>query len=155
MDLNLLTPFIDSTCSILGEMAGIELSQTDQAQNQEGAIDSFGVASILSFSGKIKGRFVLDMTPELAEQAARTMLGELDPNERIRMMAAAVSEINNIICGDANTALNNNYGYNLRLVPPIVFTGKGMTVSVAQIDSMTAIFSSAGGALKINVGFCK
>lgn len=155
MDEQLVMPYINSTLSITRQMTAIELHQDAEPSAHEGMLISYGVTSLLSFSGKMKGRFVIDLSPSLAIEIAKRLLGGDSYTVRDRMVVACVSELGNIISGDANTALNNRFQLGLRLAPPIVFSGKDASISAAHIESVTTPFSSEWGPLKINIGFTK
>lgn len=153
MDIRLAEPFFNSTKNIVNEMTGIEVGEISAPSEQNGDFQSLGVASVITFSGKFKGRFIIDLPPELALKMVGNMMGEDLSELKDTMFLAGISEMNNTIAGDANTFLNNKLNASLRLAPPIVFVGKNAMVAAYKMNSVCATCSTQMGDFKIYVGF--
>lgn len=153
MDQRLITPFIESANKIITEMTGITIDQVGAQEQEKPDQVSYGVASVITFAGKTKGRLIIDFEPELARAVIRNLLEDPDPSLKNPLKLGCISEMNNIIAGDANTVLNNQFGLGLRLAPPIVFSGNQMIVSTAKLDSVTVKCQTSFGGFKINIGF--
>ena len=145
--------FFESTRSILKEMAGISLERQDQEAEDIKEITSLGVTSIIAFAGKKKGRLVIDMEKELALTIGKNLMMEEYESERDPMVLAAVSELNNTIAGDANTKLNNEHNWSLRLAPPVVMAGKDAIISIPKLPSVTIRGNTSYGSIQMNVAF--
>lgn len=152
MDKKLMVPFIKSTVKMLHEMTGIKVKSIGQPQAASGEFESLGVSSTLSFAGKLKGRFILDLDPELAKVISGKLLGTEIENMKDTLALAGISEMNNTIAGDANTVLNNEFSLGLRLAPPIVFVGKGVTMASANMDSVSVTGETDYGAIRVFIG---
>ena len=153
MDERLSIPFVSSAKDIITQMSGIEIQQTEIKMEQKGEIESLGITSVINFSGKIKGRLILDLSPNVSLKIVEGMMGEPQYTTRDRMFLAAISEINNIIAGDANTVLNNKFALSLRLAPPIIFCGTNVVFTSPKIQSQSIFYDCEHGKLKINIGF--
>jgi len=153
VDNRLIEPYINSTKTIINDMTGIEITQISEPITQNGEFVSYGVSSGITFSGKIKGRFFIDITPELARAMIFNMTGEKMDNIKGNLFLAGISEMNNIIVGDANTFLNNKYALSLRLAPPIVFAGENVIVATSKMESVTLECGTALGKFKLNIAF--
>lgn len=153
MDLRWVNPFKNSTKNIIKQMTEIDLELREKPYDYDGEIVSYGVASVINFSGKIHGRLVIDIYPELAKKMVSELMGEVYDNIQDRMFLAAISEINNTIAGDANTELNNDYSLGLRLAPPIVMSGKNIVLTTSKMTSTICKFSSPFGDVRLYVGF--
>jgi chemotaxis protein CheX len=154
MDGRLVTPYINSTTTIITEMSGIKITELDPPVSERSDHISKGVGSVITFVGKkIKGRFVLDFEPELAQQVIAALLGEEQPSLRDRTMLGCIAELNNIIAGDANTWLNNQFELGLRLAPPLVFTGENLILATSRLNSVTVTGQTVYGDLKMNIAF--
>jgi chemotaxis protein CheX len=82
------------------------------------------------------------------------MIGEKVTNIKKHLFLSGISEMNNIIAGDANTFLNNSYSLGLRLAPPVVFTGKNVVVATSQfIESSFIECNTNFGELKLSISF--
>lgn len=154
LNIKLTQPFIDSAQNIIKDMAGIELEVSGYFYPDIEDIISFGVSSIITFIGKIRGRLVLDMDPKLALKIAENINSEKYGNNVKEMIVlASISELNNVIAGNANTYLNNHYSLELRLAPPIVFTGIKPIICIPKITSESIDCYTKFGRLRLNVAF--
>lgn len=149
----LTQPYFDSAQNVLQDMAAVKIEPGGYFYPDHNDILSYGVASIITFMGKIKGRLLIDMDPELALEIARNINDEQFNNTKEFMVLTTISEVNNVIAGKANTILNNNFSLGLRLAPPIVFTGKKPIVCIPKINSESIDCYSKHGRLRINVAF--
>lgn len=149
----LTQPYLDSAKEVLQDMAGVKIEPGGYFYPDHTDIVSYGVASIITFMGKIKGRLLLDMDPGLAIQIANSINDEKFTNTKEFMLLTTISEVNNVVAGKANTFLNNTFSLGLRLAPPIVFTGKKPIVCIPKINSESIDCYSKYGRLRINVAF--
>lgn len=153
MDNSLYTPFLDSIKNIFGQMTGIEINPKGGFYTENDDISSLGVASIITFSGKMKGRLLLDMEKSLALQVAKNITGTDYDCEKEYMVMASIQELNNIIAGDAITKLNNLYSAGLRLAPPIVLAGKDAIISIPKVEPLSMDYTTPYGRMKVNIAF--
>jgi chemotaxis protein CheX len=153
MDKRLVEPYINSVRTILRDMTAIEITEINEVNTEQDEFASYGVSSAITFSGKIKGRFVIDITPDLARAMIFNMTGEKMDNVKDLLFLAGISEMNNTIAGDANTVLNNEYSLSLRLAPPIVFAGKNIMVATSKTESVTFEGTTKQGNFKLNIAF--
>ena len=153
MNIEYLRIYLESTQNVVKQMMDIIMSPMDEKIDEPEGFQSLGVASVITFSGKIKGRLIIDMCPEFAFEATQRVMGEPCNDLGDKMLAALASEMNNTIAGDANTKLNDLFNLGLRLAPPIVATGTNMVVSSNKMDAVTVRYKSEFGESKINVGF--
>lgn len=145
--------FSNSFINILNDMANIKVENILGEKESQDEIKSYGVASIISFTGKVKGRFLIDFESNLALKIANNILTENFTDTKERMVLAAISELNNIIAGDANTILNNEKSLGLRLSTPIVLTGKNTVLSSPKIKSESVEGETKYGKFRLNIGF--
>ena len=153
MGIQLSNPFMDSVKEILLQMANIDVQVVNAVKSENDSIPSYGVSSIISCVGKIKGRLLLDMEQSLAITLTQNITGMYYASAREYMVLATISEVNNIIAGNAVTIINNLYNLSLRLAPPIVFSGKNTTICIPKISSSSLDCITKYGKLKINVAF--
>lgn len=153
MDAQIFNPFVKSVSDVMKQMAGLDVNSSGDfyAENEE--IVSYGVSSIITFSGKIKGRLLLDMEKQLALKIAQNVNGTSFNSVKEFMVLATISELNNIIAGDGITALNNLYSLGLRLAPPIVFAGNNTVICIPKISPQSVNFNTEFGNLKLDLAF--
>jgi chemotaxis protein CheX len=153
INTHLTQPYIESAQIVLRDMAGIEIEIGGYFYPDHEDIISYGVTSIITFMGKIKGRLLLDMDPELAMQIAHNINDEDFTTAKDFTVLTTISEVNNIIAGKANTNLNNEFSLGLRLAPPIVFAGKKPIICIPKITSESLDCYTKHGRLRINIAF--
>lgn len=153
MDPRLYSPFLDSAKNILKQMANIEIKERGNFYCEEDDVKSLGVSCIVSFSGKINGRLLLDLKPSLAVQVAKNLTGIDYPSPKDFMVLASISELNNTIAGDGITVLNNQHSLSLRLAPPIVFTGTDSLICTPKFPQVSLDFTTDFGDMKLNIAF--
>lgn len=153
MNTQLQNPFIDSLKEVLKNMADIDAVVDGASYIEKEEIASYGISSVISYAGKVKGRLLLDMEPSLAMTIAQNISGIYYPSVKDYMVLATISELNNIIAGDGITRLNNQFPLVLRLAPPIVFAGKDTIISIPKIQSTSVEFTTNYGRLKLNAAF--
>ena len=146
-----IEPYIDSSKKIIYEMTGIEISVIGIRKVVGDEFESYGVSSALTFSGKMKGRFIIDISPEAAMEMVFKIMGEKKENIKDKLFLACISEMNNTIAGDANTTLNDKYLLSLRLTPPVVFSGKNVQVATSKMEAVIVECSTEFGNLKLNI----
>lgn len=153
MPVNIFEPFVKSLSAIFEEMAGIEVKLESTVNSEYEEIAALGVVSVINFHGKIKGRVLLDMAPNLAITIAQNLMSEQFDDERDSMVLATVSEMNNIICGKAMVPINNELGLKLWMSPPYVFTGTDTMICISKIPSASFIYYTRYGKVKLNIAF--
>ncbi|HEY8499050.1 MAG TPA: chemotaxis protein CheX [Clostridia bacterium] len=151
--LELYKPFIRSICDTFALMANIKVYIEGAFSSETEEIVSYGVSSIINYTGRIKGRFLLDMQPSVALTLTQNILGEYYSNVRDEMVLATISEMNNVIAGNAVSALNNRYSLGLWLSPPYIFTGKNAVIMLPRIQSASVGCNTLYGKLKVNIAF--
>lgn len=153
MDKRLEEPYLNSTKNTIKRMVGIDIYECKDEELANGEIISYGVGSIINFTGKIKGRFMIDLEVDLACKIASKILGKPCYNLKDRAFIAAISELNNIIAGDANTYINNTHSLDLRLATPVAYTGKSIILLTPKVISSSFLCITASGKIKLNIGF--
>jgi len=151
--MQLYHPFIRSVSDTFALMAGIRVEVLNAFGTESYEFESLGITSVIHYTGKIRGRFLMDMEPGLALTAAQNITGVLYGSIRDSMVLATVSELNNIISGSAISALNNEYQLGIWLSPPYVFTGKSCLIALPKMMSASMDCRTLHGRLKINVAF--
>lgn len=153
MSIEMYSPFVNSVKQIMMQMANIEVQIGNAFYDESDEIVSYGISTIVSCIGKVKGRILLDMDQGLATTVTQNITGLFYNTAKNNMVLAAVSELNNTIAGDGVTSLNNKYSLGLRLAPPIVFTGKDTVIALPKLSSVSMDCLTKYGKMKINIAF--
>ncbi|HZJ57468.1 MAG TPA: chemotaxis protein CheX [Clostridia bacterium] len=153
MDERLYNPFCISTLDIIKEMSDIDISGMDSLKEEAHELTSMGISSIITFAGAKKGRLLIDMEPSLALSLAGTILGEEYDDIKDPMVLSLISEVNNIISGNAVTGLNDDFLMDLRLAPPVVFAGSDVVISIPKLRSFSSHGKTDFGMIRINIAW--
>ncbi len=94
-----------------------------------------GIASIVGFSGKVKGRNLLWIPSSLAILITEQVVGDTVSEYHDEMVLFTVNEINNVVSGAAITELNNLFQLSLRLSPPSIFAGGSFEIITPKSKS--------------------
>ncbi len=151
--MQLYDPFIRSVSDNFALMANMKVDILGAFCSETEEFMSYGVSSIINYTGKIRGRFLLDMEPGVALSITQNVMGVYYDNVKDSMVLAAISEMNNIISGNAVSVLNNAYSLGLWLSPPYIFTGKNALIALPKIQSASVECNTLYGKLKVNVAF--
>lgn len=146
-----LAPFSLAATDVLKEMLDLDITGSE-TKSEGDLFVSQGFVVVVGFTGGWKGRFFLDMSGETAMQMASLLTGddyETVAHEEVIMSGA---EVGNIISGNAITDINNSQpGLNIRLTPPSVFAGDGISMFNVRLSSSSAFMQTNIGTIKINV----
>ncbi|MEN6390741.1 MAG: chemotaxis protein CheX [Syntrophomonas sp.] len=146
-----LAPFVKATIKNLKDMLGFEVN-TGGMEPEPDEFTSQGYTVLVGFTGGWKGRLILDMPGETAIKMASAMTGEPYSSAGDEEVLLSGAELGNIIGGNAITEINNSQpGLQIRLTPPSVFTGMGMTMFNARVNSSSLLVNTDVGPVKVNV----
>lgn len=150
--INILNPFISASIEVMRDMAEVP-TKRNRIEKKYNAVYSSGVSTLLGLTGKYKGRILLDMSIPTAIALAEKVNGEKfeEVNETVLF---TIIELNNIISGNAITAINNtNSEYEFRLTPPGIFWGEEIKISSPSWQVFCVEMSTEVGNFYINLGF--
>ncbi|HBF38656.1 MAG TPA: hypothetical protein DDW50_15225 [Firmicutes bacterium] len=153
MRQEMIAPFLQSTQNMIEQMSGITVTADGGFYEEQSELVSLGLATLVSFAGKVKGRLLIDMEPSLAVAFAKAVNDENYTSDREFMVLMSAGELNNIVAGDANTLINNQFQLDLRLAPPVIISGVGSIIRIPKISSMSANLMTLQGKLKVNIAF--
>jgi len=151
MDKEFIQPFVNGIRNVLKKIASVDVKTNEESFEENSEIKSKGVTSIISYSGKISGRFLIDMEANTAISLTRRITGKIFNTAKEPMVLSTVSELNNIIAGDGLTDINNKFSMGLKLVPPIVFTGENALICLDKIPSESVNIGTEYGEIRINI----
>ena len=152
MRVEYINPFVESAYSVLTEVLQAEVSR-GELYLKSSAAPVLGVAAIIGLAGDVEGRVLLDMDKPTAIAVASGMLQsmDMDPVEEMNEMArATISELANMITGQAVTKLHN-LGFKFDLTPPALVTGDNMEISNTNVEALIVPMEMPQGKIEINV----
>ncbi len=143
--------FIKSAISVFGREIGVNLSR--KALTVKSApVPSLPMSIVIGITGAIRGQVVYSMDSNFAFSVTKAMIPNRLPTDLRKLTSSAVSEIANMITGQASISLDGEYQL-IHLTPPAVFTGTDMQVDFLSIPTICLSLISEIGSLEINIAF--
>ena len=141
--------FIGSAVNVFQKEIKVHLSRKDLSKKGS-PVPSMPISVIIGITGAIKGQVVYSMDSNFAFKVARAMLPNSLPAEAKQMENSAVSEIANIITGQASIALAGDVN-NIYLTPPSVLMGTNLKMDFLEIPTISITLISEIVELEINI----
>ena len=108
-----------------------------------------GVTAIVGVTGEGEGRVLFEMSRQTALAIATEMNDE--PQSELGSLAQdTLSELASMMTGRAISVLNDK-GYSLRVSPPTLISGDNVTISTAELETMTVPLETTHGEGVVNV----
>lgn len=145
--------FLRNVVRVFDEFLELKLNIIGDLKEEAEEMTSYGVTSIISFTGKFNGRVLLDMDTNLALGLANKLTGETYQDPKDTMVMASISEMNNMVTGNTVVDINNELNFHLWLAPPIVMTGKTLMIALPKLKSYSYDFDAAGNKVRYNISF--
>ncbi len=148
MKMELIQPFINAADAVLSQ--GLQgKTKVDQLTMEEEAYRRKGVAGLISLSGDIEGRIILDMEPPTAARVASLYAGTEVP-ETDDMVRETVFELANQVVGNAVSALNDQ-GFHFRVHPPLLVTSTENDKTSEDVEALMICLETPAGNVYMNV----
>lgn len=146
-----IAPFVRASNNVCRQMLDLEINK-GQVEPEGDCFISQGFTVMVGLTGGWQGWFFMDMSQETAMRLAGIMTGEEYETVENEEVLLAGAEIANIISGNAITDINNLHsGLNIRLTPPSVFAGEGMSMFNVRLNACSVLLQTGAGKIKINV----
>lgn len=143
--------FIRSATTVFHREVGVTLSRKSLSK-KSAPIPSMPISIVIGITGAVRGQVVYSMDSTFAFSVTKAMIPNKLPTELRKLTNSAVSEIANMITGQASIALAGEHEL-IHLTPPAVFTGSNMRVDFLSIPTLCLALISEIGSLEINIAF--
>lgn len=153
MNVEFANIFIRSAVEVFQKEVRITLSRQSLLK-KNAPVPGLPVSIVLGITGYLRGQVVYSMDENFAYSIAHAMLPNKLPAEIKKLTNSAVSEIANIITGQASIALAGEK-MKIELTPPAVFSGKEMQVDFLSIPTIALRLISEIGVLEINIALAE
>jgi chemotaxis protein CheX len=147
MKMELIQPFINAADAVLAQGLQSPTSIGSLSMEEE-VYRRKGVAALISLTGDVEGRIILDLDPETAVRVASKFAGVELP-ESDELVRETVCELANQVTGNAITALNDQ-GFHFRVHPPILHTSDGAKSS-EDTEALVIAFETCSGNVFMNI----
>ncbi len=133
LDVRYINPFVQSSISIVRGIAQMELAIGRPALATLDFEDDTFLLQV-GVTGEMKGQVILAMSVEVAKTIASTMMCGMPVNELDEMPRSALSELSNMIMGNAAT-LFSNQEILMDITPPMSMLGSHLSLQ-AEVEAL-------------------
>lgn len=134
MDIDYINPFIEASQTVLKQIASID-AKLGKVYLKESPYKSDCILILVGLTGMIRGQAVFSMSKTLAMSIASSMMFGMPVTELDEISKSAISELTNMILGNAATLLYNR-GKNVEITPPSLLMGDNMTISPNKMKTV-------------------
>ena len=125
-----INPFLMSARSVMQTVCGIEV-KFGKIEKSDFKLDGDPMLIMLGITGELSGQACFVMSIDIAKKIASKMMMGMPVEEFDDMARSAISELGNMVMGNAATILSNN-NVLIDITPPTIITG---TTSIQSPDS--------------------
>jgi len=142
-------PFITAAITTFQKELKVKLNR-NAINVKEAPVPSKQVSIIIGVTGMVKVQVVYSMDDNVAFAVAKAMLPDKLPAELRKLTNSAVSELANIITGQASIILAGE-SQKIEITPPAVICGGASSIDFLSLQTICLSFLSEIGSLEINI----
>ena len=139
---------IASALDILNNSFSIDAKESKRFTCSE-ITPMLGVVIIIGLVGDASGRVILDMSQDTALKIA-TIMNEEELSEFDKLASSTLTELSNIIVGNAVTNLHE-LGYKLDITPPALLLGDNLKFTDKDVEAQVVQLDLSIGIIEINI----
>lgn len=150
MNVEYINPFIEASQTVFRQIAGIEAT-LGKIYLKNSPYKSDDIIVIVGLTGKIRGQAIFSMKLNVAMNIASSMMGGMPVNQLDEISKSAISELTNMILGNAATILYNR-GVGVEITPPSLIMGDNIQVSSSKAKTICIPLQlSNGNSMEIDI----
>jgi len=134
MNIDYINPFIEASQTVLRQIASIS-AKLGKVYLKDSPYKSDSILILVGLTGSIRGQAVFSMSKNLAMRIASSMMFGMPVVELDEISISAISELTNMILGNAATLLYNR-GTSVEITPPSLLMGDNMTISQSKMKTV-------------------
>lgn len=145
----LVNPFLKSSKDIFAQVGNIQMEeQKPYLRETIDLNDNIGV--VIGLTGSLKGQVIINLPQEIGKKIASNMMGGMPIVTLDDIAKSAISEMGNMILGNAATNLYE-IGLTVDITPPSIIAGKDMNLAVANQQILCIPFNVESKIVEINI----
>ncbi|MGI6668933.1 MAG: chemotaxis protein CheX [Acetivibrionales bacterium] len=134
MNVEYINPFIEASQTVLKQIASLD-SKLGKVYLKTAPYRSEDIIVMVGLTGKIRGQAIFSMTKEFGTKIASYMMMGMEVAEFDEMSKSAISELANMIMGNAAMLLYNR-GIRIDITPPSILTGENMQITPSKMKTI-------------------
>jgi chemotaxis protein CheX len=142
-------PFVVAAVETFQKEIGVKLSRKE-LKLKDSPVPGQAISIIIGVTGAVRGQVVLSMDENVALAVTKALLPGKLPAELKKLVQSAVSEMANIITGQASIMLAGDTGH-IDITPPAIITGTGWGMDFLSIQTISLSFLSEIGQFELNI----
>lgn len=155
VNVEMINPFISAAQSVLKDIAQMSTKMGKpylKNPEYEGGI----ITIIIGMTGEMRGQVILSLSEEVACSIASHMMMGMPVPELNDMAKSAVSELSNMILGNAATIFSTK-GISVDITPPNLVMGNNLSFSVSDSKNICVPLNGEDGhtLLELNIAIKK
>lgn len=149
MKVEFINPFISAAYMVM-ENIGNKKTEKGKLGMRSSPISGDEVNTMIGVTGDIKGNVLYSMNEQTALKIASAMMMGMPVAEFDELCKSAVSELGNMITGNAASELGNS-GFNCTITPPSLFIGNNVVISIKDVQILVIPINTDFGEITIYV----
>ncbi len=149
MKAEYINAFIKATQEVFKTMVRVEVT-TGKPYIKSSPYIADSLIIVLGITGEIKGQAAINMNEDLAKTLAMTMMMGMSVEELDELSKSALSELANMIMGNAATLLFN-LGLSVDITPPTLILGNNVEISSATMTTICVPLSCELGDFTLDL----
>jgi CheY-specific phosphatase CheX len=142
--------FVEPLRQVWADFTGRELVLAGVERLDGKALSLNGVVALVSFSGRFRGRLLVNLSKSAAGRLHEAALGE--PASSDEEVLLSCMELANMVGGGGLTALNDRYrGSNLRLAPPSAFAAEPVRLCNFGMNVFNVLLRDGEETIRLNL----
>lgn len=134
MNIEYINPFIEASQTVLQQVANID-AKLGKVFLRSSPYKGESVVIMVGITGKMRGQTIFTMSKETAFKIASAMMCGMPVEELNEISKSALSELTNMILGNAATILYNK-GIGIEITPPSLLLGENLSISQSKMQTI-------------------
>ena len=144
-----IKPFAKAGSEILSQVANVEVVKGEHYTKKEVLLkDDVGV--IIGITGVVKGQVILSFPENIAKMIVSKMMGGMPIVILDDLAKSAISELGNMILGNAIINLSD-LGTSINITPPSIMLGKEMVFSTINLEVLCIPLDIEDEKIEMNI----
>jgi chemotaxis protein CheX len=134
MNIEYINPFIEASQTVLKQIANLD-AKLGKVFLKSAPYRSEDIIIMVGLTGKMRGQANFSMSKAFALKIVSHMMMGMPVTEFDEMTKSAISELANMIMGNAATILYNR-GINIDITPPSLLMGENMQITPNKMKTI-------------------
>ncbi len=148
INVEYINPFLKAATSIIKDICQVDIT-VGKPYIKQAEFSSDSVVIMIGVTGEMRGQVMIALSYEKSLEIASKMMAGFNVTELDAMSLSAISELGNMIMGNAATILSTK-GIGIDITPPAIFRGN-MTVSHAHTQNICIPLSGGDITIELDV----